>query len=148
MAATDPETKEAGGSLRVVAQSRITAEWTSTAAQSSTIFSESVAAVAADGAARLGWLDTIEEALHELRSAQPDAPELTEAAALAARLRQAARVGLVSGAAEKALWVSLYAAIAVPFLRHFGAAAGDELGRAAAHRIVEVLSSVQHFLNP
>jgi hypothetical protein len=107
---------------------------------------ECIATIRASTQTQIEWLDAIEAALCELRRRQIQDSALVEAAAVATRLRAAITAPQSHGKSVKLLWLCLYGCISVPFLEHYSSAVGDDLGHATAHKIIEVLSNLSHYL--
>jgi hypothetical protein len=110
------------------------------------IDAEGLTTIRADTATQLAWLDAVEMALRELRHRHVYDPGFAAAADVALRLR-AAIGSCEPPKSTRALWLCLYGCISVPFLQHFSSAIGKDLGHATAHEIIEVLSSLSHYLN-
>ena len=108
---------------------------------------EEVAGIRMDVATQFEWLDAIEAALRELLCRRVGDASLAEAAAVAAQLRAALASPGVPTKTTVALWLCLYGYISLPFLKHFSSAIGDDLGHAVAHKVLEVLASMAHYLN-
>jgi hypothetical protein len=147
MAPADPDEGGAETLFQVTADLAVATEAVGSVRGDEPLRSEELAAIGADAPIQLEWLDAIEMALSELRRRQVEDPALVEAATVAARLRAAIISPGAPVKSTRVLWLCLYGCISVPFLRHFSSAVGDDLGHETAHKIIEALSSLTHYLN-
>jgi hypothetical protein len=145
MAAANPDQDNGETLYPVVANIGASLEFGGTVGTDAPISSEHLAIIRADVPTQIGWLDAIEVALCEVRRHLQD-PALVEAAAMAKELRAEVTSARPHGAVAKQLWLCLYASISTPFLVYYSSTVGSDLGHATAHKIIEILSDLSHYL--
>ena len=131
----------------VVADTGASMEFGAVSLADATLPSEHLAMISADTPAQIAWLDAIEAALCEMQRHLQDAA-LAEARTTADKLRAEITSPRPRSDVAKKLWLLLYASISTPFLAYYSSAMGNDLGHATAHKIIEVLSNVSHYLKP
>jgi hypothetical protein len=98
---------------------------------------EHLSTIRADIPTQIEFLATIATALRELRPYVTDTALLDKTAADADKLQsELTSPDVVNN------WLLLLGAISLVFAKHFAATAGDDLGHAAAHKIIQVLSQL------
>jgi hypothetical protein len=145
MASANPE-RSNEALYPVIAESATSTEFSGAVRALDKIPSEDSATIRAHLPVQIEWLDTIEEALGELRRRNITDPNLADVATIVSRLRAAINSRQEHITTDKALWLGLFGCISEPFLKHFSSAIGDDLGHATAHKIIEVLASLSQYL--
>ena len=111
------------------------------------IGSERLTIVGADTATQIAWLDAIEAALGEVQE-HLQGRVLADARTTTSQLRAEITSPQPRSDMTRKLWLLLYASISTPFLAYYSSAVGNDLGHATAHKIIEVLSHLSHYLKP
>ncbi len=145
MASVNPEEANSETLHRLVIDTGGSMEFGRELGADAPISSERLAIIGADTATQIAWLDAIEKALGEIQGHVQD-PALADARTTTSELRAEITSPQPRGDLTRKLWLLLYASISAPFLAYYSSAVGNDLGHATAHKIIEVLSHLSHYL--